>query len=194
MSYLLAVRPLICHKKCFTVGWEILSGSDMYRGEMTPGARNKFGAPMFGPGVFRKRMCCVEASTCDTDGIFLRPAGDSAPPVMRRLGHCAPLSPSLRPWWSPTVGSNPVVPFIFGSKCSVLYWRKYLRYCWDFSAHPQWFGAWIIVRPYPTRSTPAQGVVASEFLHRDLKDFNVSNIKSISEKQCFARVWNRCDM
>jgi len=27
---------------------------------MPPGARNKFGTPMFEPGVFRKQMYCIE--------------------------------------------------------------------------------------------------------------------------------------
>jgi len=44
-----------------------------------PGARSKFGAPMFEPEVFRKQMCCIEASACDIVGTFRRP-GECAPP------------------------------------------------------------------------------------------------------------------
>jgi len=56
---------------------------------MAPGARSKFGAPMFEPEVFRKRMYCVEESICDIDGTLWRP-----PAVIRRPGNCAL---SLRP-------------------------------------------------------------------------------------------------
>ena len=38
-----------------------------------PGARSKFGKPMFETGVFRKQMYCIEESTCDIVGTFLRP-------------------------------------------------------------------------------------------------------------------------
>jgi len=50
---------------------------------MAPGARNKFGAPMFEPKVSRKQIYCIEESTCDIVGNFRSP------------GHCAPLPPSL---------------------------------------------------------------------------------------------------
>jgi len=40
---------------------------------MAPGARSKFGAPMFEPEVFRKQMYCIEESTCDIVVTFLRP-------------------------------------------------------------------------------------------------------------------------
>ena len=57
------------------------------------GARSKFGVPMLEPEVFRKQMCCVEESTCDIVGIFIRPPQwfgapyiDSAPGKL-----CAPL-------------------------------------------------------------------------------------------------------
>jgi len=46
---------------------------------MAPGARIKFGAPMFEPEVFRKQMCCIEESTCDTVGIFGAPRSDAVP-------------------------------------------------------------------------------------------------------------------
>jgi len=40
---------------------------------MAPGARSKFGAPIFEPEVFRKQMYCIEESTCDLVGTFQRP-------------------------------------------------------------------------------------------------------------------------
>ena len=41
---------------------------------MAPGARSKFGVPMFEPEVFRKQMYCIEERTCDTVGTFWRPS------------------------------------------------------------------------------------------------------------------------
>jgi len=32
---------------------------------MAPGARSKFGVPMFDPEVLRKQMHCIVESTCD---------------------------------------------------------------------------------------------------------------------------------
>jgi len=62
---------------------------------MAPGARSEFGAPMFElPEVFRKKMYCIEESTCDICEAFWRPLhsfGDSA--VIRRPGNCAPFVP-----------------------------------------------------------------------------------------------------
>jgi len=58
---------------------------------MAPGARNKFGAPMFEHKVFRNQMYCIEESTCDMVRTFRRPPSDSVPE------NCAPLAPSLRP-------------------------------------------------------------------------------------------------
>jgi len=52
---------------------------------MAPGARSKFGAPMFEPEVFRKQMYSIEEGTRYIVGIF------SAPRVIRRTGNCAPL-------------------------------------------------------------------------------------------------------
>jgi len=52
---------------------------------MAPGARSKFGAPMFEPELFRKKICCIEGSACDIVGTFLyptvigRPHSDLAP-------------------------------------------------------------------------------------------------------------------
>ena len=58
---------------------------------MAPGARNKFGIPMFEPKVFREQMYNIEESTYNIVGTFRRP-----PPVIRRQGivRC----PSVRPW------------------------------------------------------------------------------------------------
>jgi len=47
---------------------------------MAPGARSKFGAPMFETEVFRKLMYCTEESICDIVGTFWRPRSDLAPP------------------------------------------------------------------------------------------------------------------
>ena len=63
---------------------------------MAPGARSKFGAPMFEPKVFRKKMCCIEESACDIVGIFRRPGSDLAPHSDSAAGKL--YSPSLRPW------------------------------------------------------------------------------------------------
>jgi len=37
---------------------------------MTPGARNKFGAPIFEPEFFRKEIYCNEESTFEIVGTF----------------------------------------------------------------------------------------------------------------------------
>jgi len=66
-----------------------------YRGKMAPGARNKFGTPMFEPKVFRKQMYCIEESTCDIVGSFRCPRIESAPRAL-----CSPFPTSLRPWCS----------------------------------------------------------------------------------------------
>jgi len=47
------LRPFFC------------GGPGALRGQMAPGARHKFGAPMFEPEVFRKQMYCIEGSACD---------------------------------------------------------------------------------------------------------------------------------
>jgi len=53
---------------------------------MAPGARSKFGAPMFEPDIFRKHLYCIEKSTCDIIGTFRRPRSDSAPGELCPLG------------------------------------------------------------------------------------------------------------
>ena len=58
---------------------------------MAPGARNKFGVPMFEHQVFWKQMYCIEESICDIIGTFRRP------PVIRRQGHWVPLAPRYAP-------------------------------------------------------------------------------------------------
>jgi len=47
---------------------------------MAPGARSKFGDPIFEPEVFRKQMYCIAEDTCDIVGIFWRPHSISVPP------------------------------------------------------------------------------------------------------------------
>jgi len=46
---------------------------------MAPGARSKFGAPMFEREVFRKQMYCIEESACGIVGTFWRSHNHSAP-------------------------------------------------------------------------------------------------------------------
>ena len=82
---------------------------------MAPGAKSKFGVPVFEPEVFRKQMYWIAESTCDIVGtlgasrsnstppqwfdappVIRRPPSDFAPPpVISRPGNCAPLSPPL---------------------------------------------------------------------------------------------------
>jgi len=57
---------------------------------MAPGARNKFGAPLLEPEVFRKQMHCFKKIAYDIVVTFWSPA------VTRRSGDCAPYFPSLR--------------------------------------------------------------------------------------------------
>ena len=71
---------------------------------MTPGSRNKFGAPMFEPKAFRKQMYCIEESACDSwdfSALFMvirHPAQWlGAPIVIQRPGNCAHLAPLVTP-------------------------------------------------------------------------------------------------
>jgi len=57
---------------------------------MAPGARSKFGAPMFEPEVFRKQMYCTEVLVT-----LLELCGP--PAVIRHPGNCAPLPPVVTP-------------------------------------------------------------------------------------------------
>jgi len=59
---------------------------------MVPGARNKFGAPMFEPEVFRKQMYCIKNSAYDIVVAFWSPT------VIRRPGIVPPCPPSLHLW------------------------------------------------------------------------------------------------
>jgi len=52
---------------------------------MTAGARNKLGAAMFEPKVFREQMHCIEESACGFVRTFRRIP--SSPP--KSPGHCA---------------------------------------------------------------------------------------------------------
>jgi len=47
---------------------------------MAPGARRKFGVPMFEPEVFLKQMYGIEENTCDIVGTFGAPRSESVPP------------------------------------------------------------------------------------------------------------------
>ena len=59
--------------------------------------KEKFGAPMFEPEIFRKHMYCIEESTCEWR-LFGAPCCQSAPPaVIPRLGNCAPFPPRYAP-------------------------------------------------------------------------------------------------
>jgi len=64
---------------------------------MGPGARSKFGAPMFEPEVFRKQMHCTEVLVMLL-GLFGAHHSFGALIVIRRPGNFAPCPPSLRPW------------------------------------------------------------------------------------------------
>jgi len=65
---------------------------------MAPGARSKFGAPMFEPEVFRKQMYCIEECVCDIVGSLWRhPQRIGAPIEIRRPGNCVPLVPLVTP-------------------------------------------------------------------------------------------------
>jgi len=46
---------------------------------MAPGARNRFGVPVFEPDVFWKEMHCIEESTCDVVDTLQRTCSDPAP-------------------------------------------------------------------------------------------------------------------
>jgi len=48
---------------------------------MAPGARGKFGAPMFEPEVFQKQMYFIVESTCDTVGTFRSPMQSFSAPT-----------------------------------------------------------------------------------------------------------------
>jgi len=67
---------------------------------MVPGARSKFGAHMFEPEVFPKQMYwyCIEESTCDIVGTFLRsPQSFCALTMIRRPGNCSPFALLVTP-------------------------------------------------------------------------------------------------
>jgi len=68
-----------------------------WRDYIAPGARSKFGAPIFEPEVFRKQMNCTEVIVTLL-GLFGAPQSFSALIVIRHPGNCAPFPPSLRPW------------------------------------------------------------------------------------------------
>jgi len=59
-------------------GWAMAPGAQ--RGQMAPGARSKFGAPVVETEVLRKQMHCIEESVCDIVGTFWSPRSDLASP------------------------------------------------------------------------------------------------------------------
>jgi len=69
---------------------------------MAPGARSKFGAPMFKPEPFWKQMYCIEESTCDICWDFsAQPRSDSAPsPKLFNARGIVPLAPLVTPLMS----------------------------------------------------------------------------------------------
>jgi len=69
-----------------------------------PGARSKFGAPIFETEVFRKQMYCVKESTCDIVGTFRRPPQPFGAPAViwcphsdLALGELCPFAPLVTP-------------------------------------------------------------------------------------------------
>ena len=65
---------------------------------MAPGARSKFGAPMFDFEVFRQQMYCIEDVILTLLELFDAPHSYSAPPVViRRPGNCSLFSPRYAP-------------------------------------------------------------------------------------------------
>jgi len=68
---------------------------------MVPGARTKFGVPMFELEIFQKQMYCFEESICEIAGTFRRPPQSLGAPIVIRNGALEivpPCPPSLRPW------------------------------------------------------------------------------------------------
>jgi len=66
-----------------------------------------FGVPLFETEVFRNQMCSIEKSTSDIVGTFRH--NDQSfgfPIVIRCLGNCALLIPSLRTWLVHQVSVN----------------------------------------------------------------------------------------
>jgi len=54
---------------------------------MVPGAKSKFGAPVFETEVFRKQMYCIDESTCDAVDTFRRSH------IASETGELCPLAP-----------------------------------------------------------------------------------------------------
>jgi len=64
---------------------------------MTPGARSKFGSPMFEPEVFRKQMYCIEEFVTLL-GLFGAPAVIRRPHIDSAHGELCPSCPVVTPW------------------------------------------------------------------------------------------------
>jgi len=77
---------------------------------MAPGARSKFGAPIFEPEVFRKQMYCIEEITCVTLlGLFSALSAHSAPPTMIWRPAPGVLCPRALPRYAPDLNAKPMV-------------------------------------------------------------------------------------
>jgi len=68
---------------------------------MAPGAKNKFGAIMFEPEVFRNQMCWIEQSFCENVGSFWSPANHSSPLTGTVPGVLCPIAPIVTPLQAP---------------------------------------------------------------------------------------------
>jgi len=68
-----------------------------------PGARSKFGASMFETEVFRKQIYCVEESTCDIFGTFIRPPQRFGAPAVIWRNHGGSAPGKLCPRYAPVL-------------------------------------------------------------------------------------------
>jgi len=87
------------------------------RGQMAPGVRNKFGAPMFEPEVFRKQMYCFEKSAYDI--------------VVTWFGarELCSLAPSLRLWcYAIKIGNFSENTQIFNAERHELLFHEHLQF------------------------------------------------------------------
>jgi len=97
---------------------------------MAPGTRNKFGAPMFEPEVFRKQICSWRKYLWHCQDFSEPPA------VIRRPRNCSPFDPPVACalWCSQIVyirpySLNTTTAFYFVTECSdvtVLTWARVL--------------------------------------------------------------------
>jgi len=137
---------------------------------MAPGAKSKFGAPIFEPDVFRKRMYCIEKSrpTCDIVGTYWCP-----PPSFGARGIVRPLS---RPWVRRSI-SGPLAWFLVEICIACLYSNQNVETATsaavEESDHQFWAWlqknlAWVLSssRPrYDTSCIPSRRPCAEEQVH-----------------------------